>query len=1025
MPARSRVPDALIVSGDDRIQKLLDQEGAIVRPAYAVKMLDGFVNDTFTEYANPSIYRPNSVCQLKAVSTLEEPARQAGSYTFGFTMHTAAGHDEAIEIWIGHQQVALARIPDPDNRVHLFLVPEKFPFRSGEPIRLVTSPTDGPCRIEHIVFLPRHPRPTPPKLDIVSPHVDVRHTEGGVRAYLTWITNRPCSGRLRWGSGRVLSRRIRVSGPLANHEVLLEGLELNRSYRYEIWMTDRTGQLEAVHNGTFKTDLSPPKSRTRKSRIPLLPRRPSAAPGPWPVSVGVPFPRGALGSDTEIRLLGKGRAEIPSQARTLARWEDGSVRWALLDFQADGQDTCTVEYGSQVSRTQPDDPLDILQSRTGIAVTTGPIRVEFPRGSAVFPGIVSHRQSDGTYRRITPDKPAPAVTLVAGNGTAYHAGKPDAVLLEESGPERACVRIEMTHRSRGKALFRSIFRVHLFRGSGAIRVMHTFENDRTEEAFTSIRELSLRADLDVGDETGGRIGRRRADALNGQPVVLQQTDDNRYTVAQGRRTLTRGKRIDGSADLIGKEGGVTVAVRDFWQNYPKGLGVDGKGITVQICPPLKRDAYPKGGELEDRLYYYLLDGRYKLKYGVSRTHEIWLHLHPGRSAPSGFADAVQRPPLYSVSLAAFNRSRAVTQLPSKDGSPLPSYEGWVDAARKAYGESQEQFRAYGMLNYGDWYGERVYNWGNVEYDTPWAFLQDYLRGGHPDFYTWAEESARHFVDVDTCHYSPNPKAVGEQYCHCVGHVGDYYPDGYRESAFFKGRSLVSHTWVEGLFLYALLSGDPRVMEGAMKTCDVLAGEMVNDYDFTNCRNNGWHIIHLMAAYKATGRRVYLNGARIIVDRSLERQRPTGGWERLQVSWHCQCDPPRHMGNVAFLVSILIVGLKRYHEATGERRVANSIVRAADYLVNTMWVAKEKAFRRTSCPESGIGFDIRLLKGIAIAYAVCGAERFKKVLLADIRNDAGGGTPQASRGFGKGISGRMRSFPAVLAYLPKGVKPSKR
>lgn len=298
------------------------------------------------------------------------------------------------------------------------------------------------------------------------------------------------------------------------------------------------------------------------------------------------------------------------------------------------------------------------------------------------------------------------MVLVADEGARYVSGRPDGVVIEESGPERVCVRIDLTHRSRaGKGLFRSIFRVHLFRGSSALRVLHTFENDRTDTEFTHIQELSLRADLDVGAAPCGRIGRRRIRPLSVQPVCVRQTHDDRCTVQQGRRTLVRGRHAEGDVDLAGDAAGVTLAVRDFWQNYPKGLSLDKGGITLQVCPPLEKAAYPRGGELEDRLYYYLLDGRYKFKYGVSRTHEVWFHFRPGGSAPPrGFNACVQASPLFSVSLSAFNRSRAVTRLPSREESPFPPYEAWVAAAREAYARDREESRAYGMLNYGDYFG---------------------------------------------------------------------------------------------------------------------------------------------------------------------------------------------------------------------------------------------------------------------------------------------------------------------------------
>jgi hypothetical protein len=53
-----------------------------------------------------------------------------------------------------------------------------------------------------------------------------------------------------------------------------------------------------------------------------------------PVTMGVPFPKGWLREKGGVpQLAVKGAPAY--QFRTLARWEDGSVRWALADFQAD------------------------------------------------------------------------------------------------------------------------------------------------------------------------------------------------------------------------------------------------------------------------------------------------------------------------------------------------------------------------------------------------------------------------------------------------------------------------------------------------------------------------------------------------------------------------------------------------------------------------------------------------------------------------------------------------------------------
>lgn len=1009
MSASAPVDAALVVSGDARVAKLLARDDSVVVSAFACR-LDGFVNDTITEYANASVYRPPSVCRARLVSTLQDTARQAGHYHLGFTMYSTAAQDEPIELWIGHRQVALARPVEADNRVHLFVAPRSFAFKGGEPIRLVSAATTGPCRIENIVYLARKPRQTTEGLKIISPHVDVRDVAGRHEATITWLTNRPAGGVLRWGSAKRLTQHTQFEDEQACHEAVLPDLAADRTWRYELRLEHSASGTSAVYSGSFKTRTPTPRQRRDTASVSIVPRRPG--PRVWPVSVGLPFAKGELADPANLQLLARGRRPVPAQVAALARWPDGSVQWAQVDYAADGHAACRATYGGGVAGTPVAAPLEVEERRTGVTVRTGPLLATFDRKHVSFPGRIALRQPDGTYRDVSARR-NPAVTVTDGGGRTYRSGKPDAITIEASGPERACVRIDFRHRQGGTTLFRSRLRVHLFRDSGLIRVLHTFVNDSTAQEFTSIRSLQLHMDLDLGGDVAGSVTGRPIGVNRKATTQLTQTHDNRFMFCAGNGKITRGRRAQGSVDLTGAAGQVRFHLRDFWQNYPKGLAIDHAGITVDLCPELQRDDYRHGGELADRLYYYLEDGTYRLKQGVSRTHEMWFEFGAQLDGDSAaFHDSAQTPPLYSVALRDFNRSGASTRLPDKRRSPFPPYEAWVEAARGAYAEDRQQSRAYGMLNFGDWFGERRYNWGNLEYDTPWCFLQEYLRGGDPAFFTWAEEAVRHLVDVDT-------DATGAQYVHCVGHAGGYYPEGYRESAIFSGRSSVSHTWVEGLFLYHLLTGDAQTLEAVLATSRLLVGKVLNHYDFTNCRNCGWHLIHLSAAYRATGRRVFLNAARIIVERVLERQRPSGGWDRLMVPGHCHCDPPRHTGNAGFMVGILMTGLKRYHEATGDAQVADAIVRAADYCINTMWVADKSAFRYTCCPESAVGrgADLRILKGVATAYRLSRRPHFRQVLEAGVRSALGGAGPQAHRGVGKSICSPMRGAPQVLVELP--------
>jgi len=62
MTRQEELTEAITISGDRKIAWILAQEAAVSYPAFACSY-DGFVNDVFSEYANPSILRPPSVRQ--------------------------------------------------------------------------------------------------------------------------------------------------------------------------------------------------------------------------------------------------------------------------------------------------------------------------------------------------------------------------------------------------------------------------------------------------------------------------------------------------------------------------------------------------------------------------------------------------------------------------------------------------------------------------------------------------------------------------------------------------------------------------------------------------------------------------------------------------------------------------------------------------------------------------------------------------------------------------------------------------
>ena len=273
--------------------------------------------------------------------------------------------------------------------------------------------------------------------------------------------------------------------------------------------------------------------------------------------------------------------------------------------------------------------------------------------------------------------------------------------------------------------------------------------------------------------------------------------------------------------------------------------------------------------------------------------------------------------------------------------------------------------------------------------------------------------------------------MGAQYTHMPGHAGGYLPPYFR-SKMGGSSSVSSHTWVEGPVLHYLLTGDENLRESLDRTARwLLAGGMkdyaggIQHYDFANCRECGWHLIHLTALARMSASPRYLNAAALIVARVLQRQEPGGGWERILKEGHCGCEPPRERGEAGFMVGVLLSGLRRYHELTGDARVRDAILGGVDWLLRRTYDAGSGHFRYTPCRHRGGGpqpmFTRQVIEGLAYAHALTGRGELRDMVERGLRDL--GELPPASpepdhSGFGKDWTSQTRYVPSLLAYLTR-------
>src|SRR4051812_47141117 len=76
-----------------------------------------------------------------------------------------------------------------------------------------------------------------------------------------------------------------------------------------------------------------------------------------PVATGVSFPRGEVASAESWSVLDHNSKPIPAQTTVLDRWGDQSIRWMLVEFQADVPADGESNYSLVNSPVPISDPL--------------------------------------------------------------------------------------------------------------------------------------------------------------------------------------------------------------------------------------------------------------------------------------------------------------------------------------------------------------------------------------------------------------------------------------------------------------------------------------------------------------------------------------------------------------------------------------------------------------------------------------------------------------------------------------------
>jgi hypothetical protein len=560
-----------------------------------------------------------------------------------------------------------------------------------------------------------------------------------------------------------------------------------------------------------------------------------------PITFGLPFPRQLVRDVGDIGLVDDDGAAVPVQALATDRWPDGSVRWALLDFQERGvEPRRSGRYRVTVDgRAAPPGSarVEIVEDRDSVVVNTGAARFEMRPGERVPFAAVSIGGESGL--------PGATATLVVtdSSGRTCTAAITE-VDVETRGNLRSAVRLRGTVGSTKRSRLDVIARVEFFAGSAATRIAITLRNPQRarhrgghwelgDPGSVFFQDASLHLALpapatrvecsvepaaplaplsppvELYQDSSGAAEWRQATHVNRHGVVPCTFRGYRLRHAD---TVLEGLRATPAISAVHALGSVTLAVEHFWQNFPKAIEVDGGDLRLRLWPQQFGDLHElQGGEQKTH--------RFTLAFGDDPMARDAVHW--GRQ-PSAVAAA---PEWYAA-------TGAIPYLSPATDDADPRYRQLVNLAvngNHSFARKRDIIDEHGWRNFGDIYADHenpfaaapgpIVSHYNNQYDAIGGCAVQFMRTADPQWWRLMSELAVHVTDIDIYHTDRDKAAYNHG---LFWHTYHYVDAGTSSHRSYPNRPGVSgggpaneHNYAGGLRLHWLLTGDPLSREAAI------------------------------------------------------------------------------------------------------------------------------------------------------------------------------------------------------------------
>jgi YetA-like protein len=667
----------------------------------------------------------------------------------------------------------------------------------------------------------------------------------------------------------------------------------------------------------------------------------------WPVTSGVPLPKGAITTLEKLQILDTQGRFVPARFTAASRWlEDGSLQWIHCDFAATVKAHQSVSYSLREIAPLPEfpSPIGFIPRGKEFEVITGPLRLVLGGDSNQLLDQVWVDEGWGynfnEKTKILDSGNFDLMLVSAGRTYRTSHWVQNRFDVEEYNALRAVVKMSGSFalpESKEK-LLDYVARLTVYGGKTYFKLDFTVLNPHASQAGKAVPvdelKFIVKMNLDPAMQrfTFGGDSSDYAGNLESMPrVTLIQESFGRSVIREIGNSHEAGDdskfASSGWADLSAGELGLSVAVKWFRQLYPKAFEVQQDGTLVAKLFPAEAPGSP------------IFPAR-------SRTHEMLFHFHGKRHFASGQVKGVLlgfQKPLYATAPArwycqetqAFAGLAEIASVGAKPKfGPLASaLEAWLVKSRDALfagrdlsGVDPQGVDAYGVFRFANFFAfpRSQPNLGPTG-DVAHALYLHFFCTGDLKSLELAEEVLAQVADVGMT----------------------------AERSASAGLNV--RAGAEGLFDSFLVTGNRRYLEAARSW--VLSPR--KEDRASSSQSTADLAINLLGLYRA----YQVTGDRRALDNSIPLLEALYAWQdgeleklsklapSLAQRWK---EPLRDsLGETASDCGIVWEALRRYREVTGDKTVLRRLERAWDWILRnpSEWDPERKQLARS--PHLGL------------------------------------------------------------------------